>query len=70
MGDHDNKIALITGGAQGIGKGIVDVLSSEGAQVCIADISEEHGIKAVAEIEMLGRKAIYVQENFENYEEP
>ena len=64
MGDHDNKIALITGGAQGIGKGIVDVLSSEGAQVCIADISEEHGIKAVAEIEKLGRKAIYVQANF------
>ena len=70
MGDHDNKIALITGGAQGIGKGIGDVLSSEGAQVCIADISEEHGIKAVAEIEKLGRKAIYVQANFENSEEP
>ena len=70
MGDHDNKIALITGGAQGIGKGIVDVLSSEGAQVCIADISEEHGIKAVAEIERLGRKAIYIQANFENSEEP
>jgi NAD(P)-dependent dehydrogenase (short-subunit alcohol dehydrogenase family) len=70
MGDHDNKIALVTGGAQGIGKGIVDVLSSEGAQVCIADISEEHGIKAVNEIEKLGRKAIYVQANFENSEEP
>ena len=67
MGDHDNKIALVTGGAQGIGKGIVDVLSSEGAQVCIADISEEHGIKAVNEIEKLGRKAIYVQANFENW---
>ena len=70
MGDHDNKIALVTGGAQGIGKGIVDVLSSEGAQVCIADISEEHGIKAVNEIEKLGRKAIYVQANFENSKEP
>ena len=70
MGDHDNKIALVTGGAQGIGKGIVDVLSSEGAQICIADISEEHGIKAVTEIERLGRKAIYIQANFENSEEP
>ena len=70
MGDHDNKIALVTGGAQGIGRGIVDVLSSEGALVCIADISEEHGIKAVTEIKKLGRKAIYIQANFENPEEP
>ena len=31
MGIHDGKIAIITGGAQGIGRGVVDVLSSEGA---------------------------------------
>ena len=34
MGTHDNKVAIVTGGAQGIGRGIVDVLSSEGAKVC------------------------------------
>ena len=43
MAIHDNKVAIVTGGAQGIGKGIVDVLSSEGAKICISDISDEHG---------------------------
>ena len=33
MAIHDNKVAIVTGGAQGIGKGIVDVLSSEGAKI-------------------------------------
>ena len=50
MGIHDNKIAIVTGGAQGIGRGIVDVLSSEGAKVCVADISKEHGESAVNQI--------------------
>ena len=33
MSVHDNKVAIITGGAQGIGRGVVDVLASEGASL-------------------------------------
>ena len=70
MGIHDNKIAIVTGGAQGIGRGIVDILSSEGAKICVADISEEHGEKTVNEINNNGGSAIYVKADFEKSDVP
>ena len=42
-----NKVAVVTGGAQGFGKGIADVLVAEGAYVAIADMNLE-GAKAAA----------------------
>ncbi len=35
----DNKTAIITGGASGFGKGIVEKFTKEGANVVIADIN-------------------------------
>ena len=43
-----DRVAIVTGGAQGIGKAIAEKLSDEGASVVIADINEE-GAKAAAE---------------------
>jgi len=41
MGNIDGKIAIVTGGASGIGEGIVDLFQREGATVIAADINEE-----------------------------
>ena len=47
MGALDGKVALVTGGAQGIGAAIVEGLEVEGAEVVVADLDPpEGGIQA------------------------
>ncbi|GAA4805071.1 glucose 1-dehydrogenase [Nocardioides caeni] len=43
MGRLDNKVAIVTGGAQGQGASIVRSYVAEGAQVLIADVAKDHG---------------------------
>jgi len=52
-----NRIAVVTGGADGIGEGIVRTLWGYGAQVIIADIQEEKGAGLATE---LGENASFV----------
>jgi NAD(P)-dependent dehydrogenase (short-subunit alcohol dehydrogenase family)/rhamnose utilization protein RhaD (predicted bifunctional aldolase and dehydrogenase) len=49
-GKVENKIAIVTGAAQGFGAGIASILSGEGANVVIADLNEEKGIEYVQEL--------------------
>jgi len=44
-GRVQNKIVIVTGGAQGFGGGIAELLFSQGANVVIADLNEEVGSK-------------------------
>ena len=45
-----NKVALITGGAQGFGKGIASKFLAEGASVIITDINKTNGEKTASEL--------------------
>ena len=68
MINHKGKVAIVTGGAQGIGRGITDVLAEDGATICIADISKEHGNQVVMDLEAQGRKAIFIEADFSKSE--
>ena len=52
----NNKVIIVTGGAKGIGEGIVRVLSNEGAIPVIVGRSEVDNLKLVDEIIALGQK--------------
>src|SRR5580704_1211826 len=47
----ENKVAIVTGAAQGIGKGIATALSGEGAVVVMVDVQEQKVADAAAEIQ-------------------
>ena len=59
----EGKVAIITGGASGIGKGIAKVFADNGMKVVIADIQDELGNQFVEEIKSAGGEAIYHHTN-------
>jgi NAD(P)-dependent dehydrogenase (short-subunit alcohol dehydrogenase family) len=50
----ENKVAVVTGGAKGIGFAIARRFAADGARVVIADIDEDAGSRAVEELGALG----------------
>ena len=60
MMSFDGKTAIVTGGAMGIGLGIVSRLAEAGANIVIADINEQVGNVAVKELLAIGRKVVFV----------
>ena len=57
----NGKIALITGGAQGIGRFISEELAGQGAHVVLGDINHEGAEKTAAEIRVSGGQASAVR---------
>ncbi|MBD2703206.1 SDR family oxidoreductase [Spirosoma sp. BT702] len=55
-----NKVILVTGGAKGIGEGIVKVLAAEGAIPVIIGRNEADNQKVVAEVEEAGQQAFQI----------
>jgi len=55
----EDKVALITGGASGMGASMARIFAREGAKVVVADMLEEDGNKVVAEIVQANGAAMF-----------
>ncbi len=63
MSSLSGRVAIVTGGAQGIGRAIAEVLAKHGADVAVADLDPGRAQDAVAAVHQLGRRAMAVKVN-------
>lgn len=62
----NNKVALITGAASGIGRATALAFARKGARVVVADVLEDAGTETVRMIEQTGSEAIFVKTDVSN----
>ncbi|MET4559529.1 NAD(P)-dependent dehydrogenase (short-subunit alcohol dehydrogenase family) [Lysinibacillus parviboronicapiens] len=69
MGKLQNKVAIITGGASGIGAATAKLFVEEGAKVVLVDLNEEKGSAFEAELKAVGAEALFIKANITSEEE-
>lgn len=57
----ERRVAIVTGGARGLGRASALRIAEEGRDIVIADMLDEQGAAVVQEVEALGQKALYLR---------
>ena len=65
----EGEAAIVAGGGQGIGEGIVKCLAEEGANVAVVDINGDNANKVADEVKAMGRKALAISADLTNDDE-
>ncbi len=65
----EGKVAIVTGGSQGVGRIIVHALSKEGVKTVIADVNTEGGNKVMKEVKDLGGEALMIKTDVSKLED-
>ena len=60
MGRLEGKVAVVTGGGNGIGRACCERFAEEGANILVADLLDEPGAETVARVKERGREALFV----------
>jgi NAD(P)-dependent dehydrogenase (short-subunit alcohol dehydrogenase family) len=63
MGQVEGKVAIVTGGASGIGAACAATLAREGAKVVVTDLDDSRGETLVAEIGSAGGEAVFLHQD-------
>jgi NAD(P)-dependent dehydrogenase (short-subunit alcohol dehydrogenase family) len=69
MRDFDGKVAVITGAASGIGRGLSERAAQEGMKVVLADIEEEALLQAEEEMKAAGATVVSVVTDVSRYDQ-
>lgn len=64
--DLKGKVAVVTGGASGIGEATAMLLSAHGAKVVISDVDTESGNRVVNNIKQKGGEAVFIKADVSN----
>lgn len=62
------KVAIVTGAASGIGKGIATAFIKEGAKVAVVDFNEEAGQTTTQELQEMGGDVLFIQADLSEHE--
>lgn len=65
----ENKVAIITGAASGIGEATAKLFADEKAKVVVSDIDEKNGKRVVSEIREMGGEAMFIKADASDPEE-
>ena len=66
MGRLQGKVAIVTGGAMGIGRATTTLFAEEGASVVLGDVDETAGANVVEEVRQAGGEASFVRLDVSN----
>ena len=66
---HEGRVAVVTGGAGGIGRATALELARQGAAVVVADLDDAGAQETVAQVEALGRAASFVRTDVSSADE-
>lgn len=69
MGKLQNKVAVITGGASGIGAATARLFVSEGAKVVLVDLNEEKGKAFEKQLKALNYEVLFIKANITSEED-
>jgi L-rhamnose 1-dehydrogenase len=57
----ENKVAIVTGAARGIGRAVALRLAREGANVAVVDVRDDEGVRTARDVESSGRRGLFVR---------
>jgi len=67
MNRLENKVAIVTGGASGVGNGVAAAFAKEGAKIVIVDYNREAGLLAIEELRKHAPESIFIHADLMDY---
>jgi NAD(P)-dependent dehydrogenase (short-subunit alcohol dehydrogenase family) len=68
MGDLQDRLAIVTGGGSGIGRGIAVTMACHGADVVVTDLNADSGEAVASEVLASGHRALALRHDVTSWD--